>query len=139
MTMTHPGLPLEWSIFIIMSMLLLAGRLLVMTPQNKMMSYSLSLAEIPIIAEVVKFFTSSIWPLLLLKIMMVCLFLLIIMAGLFGTPIAERNLATVLTWNIWWAALIISVFFIGSAWCAVCPWDTLASWLVRRKLWRLFH
>ena len=68
MTMTHPGLPLEWSIFIIMSMLLLAGRLLVMTPQNKMMSYSLSLAEIPIIAEVVKFFTSSIWPLLLLKI-----------------------------------------------------------------------
>ena len=139
MTMTHPGLPLEWSIFIIMSMLLLAGRLLVMTPQNKMMSYSLSFAEIPIIAEVVKFFTSSIWPLLLLKITMVCLFLLIIMAGLFGTPIAERNIATVLTWNIWWAALIISVFFIGSAWCAVCPWDTLASWLVRRKLWRRAH
>jgi len=28
MTMTHPGLPLEWSIFIVMSMLLLTGRAL---------------------------------------------------------------------------------------------------------------
>ncbi|MCK5668803.1 MAG: 4Fe-4S binding protein, partial [Gammaproteobacteria bacterium] len=134
--MTHPGLPLEWTIFIIMSMLLLAGRQLLMTPQNKMMSYSLSFAEIPVISNIVKFLTDSIWPLLFLKIIMVCLFLLVIMAGLIGTPIAERNIATVLTWNIWWAALIISVFFIGSAWCAVCPWDTLASWLVRRKLWR---
>ena len=139
MTMTNPGLPLEWSIFIIMSMLLLVGRLLLMTPQNKVMSYSLSLAEIPVISRIVKFLTDSVWPLLLLKIIMVCVFLLIIMAGLFGTPIAERNIATVLTWNIWWAALIISVFFIGSAWCAVCPWDTLASWLVRRKLWQRAH
>ena len=32
--------------------------------------------------------------------------------------------------------LIITVFFLGSAWCAVCPWDTLASWLVKRRLWR---
>ena len=135
MTMTHPGLPLEWSIFIIISMLLLAGRQLLMTPHNKMMSFSLSLAEIPVISRIVKFLTDSVWPLLFLKIVMVCLFLLVIMAGLIGTPIAERNIATVLTWNIWWAALIISVFFIGSAWCAVCPWDTLASWLVRRKLW----
>ena len=136
MTMTHPGLPLEWSIFIIMSMFLLVGRLLLMTPQNKVMSYGLSFAEIPVISRIVKFLTDSVWPLLLLKIIMVCVFSLIIMAGLIGIPIAERNIATVLTWNIWWAALIISVFFIGSAWCAVCPWDTLASWFVRRKLWQ---
>ncbi len=58
---------------------------------------------------------------------MVVAFLLIIYAGLYRTPVAERNLATVLTWNIWWAGLVISVFFLGSSWCAVCPWDTLAN------------
>ena len=56
-----------------------------------------------------------------------------------GTRIPERNIATVLTWNIWWTGLIISVFFLGSAWCAICPWDALATWLVRRRLWRRAH
>ena len=74
-----------------------------------------------------------------LKITVVCLFILVIAAGLSGSQIPERNIATVLTWNIWWAGLIISVFFLGSAWCAVCPWDAIATWLVRRRLWRRAH
>jgi polyferredoxin len=72
---------------------------------------------------------------LALKLVTVALFLLVIAAGLFGTPIPERNLATVLTWNLWWSGLVFSIFFLGSAWCAVCPWDALAQWLVRRKIW----
>ncbi len=139
MTMTHPGLPVEWSLFIFISMFLLSGRVLIISPNVKMISRSFSFAELSTIAPLVKFMTNNVWPLLLLKLMVVCLFLLVILAGLFGSPIAERNIATVLTWNIWWAGLIVSVFFIGSAWCAVCPWDTLASWLVRRKLWRRAH
>jgi len=80
--------------------------------------------------------TSNQWILFSLKLLMVSLFLLVIAAGLFGTPVAERNIATVLTWNLWWAGLVFSIFFLGSAWCAVCPWDALAQWLVRRRLWR---
>ncbi|GMQ83474.1 MAG: 4Fe-4S binding protein [Gammaproteobacteria bacterium] len=76
-------------------------------------------------------FVSSGWPFLTLKLLLVILFLLVIIAGLYGTPIPARNIATVLTWNIWWSGLIFSVFFLGSAWCAVCPWDTLATWLTR--------
>jgi ferredoxin len=57
-------------------------------------------------------------------------------AGLFGAPDPKGNLATVLTWNIWWVLVIISVFFLGSAWCSVCPWSSLADWLVKRRLWR---
>lgn len=136
MIMTHPGLPIEWSLLIISCMFLLTCRVLIISSNTGTFSHSYSLAELPVMAPLVKYVTNSIWPLLLLKIVMVCLFLLVIMSGLFGTPIAQRNIATVLTWNIWWAGLIISVFFIGSAWCAVCPWDTLASWLVCRKLWR---
>jgi len=71
--------------------------------------------------------------LLLLKLLVLAVFVLVVISGLFGTRIPARNLATVLTWNLWWTLLIISVFFLGSAWCAVCPWDTLATWLVRRR------
>ncbi len=78
--------------------------------------------------------TASSWPLLTLKLVVTGLFLLVIFAGAFGTPIPARNLATVLTWNLWWAGLILSVFFLGSAWCAVCPWDALATWLTRLNL-----
>jgi len=139
MTMTHPGLPLEWSIVIAFCMVLLTGRVLILTAPATTVSYSRSFVEIPGVATLVRFLTGSVWPLIILRIIMVCLFLLIVMAGLWGTPIAERNIATVLTWNIWWAGLILSVFFIGSAWCAVCPWDALATWLVRRKLWQRAH
>jgi len=74
---------------------------------------------------------TSRWPLLILKVLLVMLFMLVIIAGLYGTPLPARNIATVLTWNLWWSGLILSVFFLGSAWCAVCPWDTLATWLTR--------
>jgi polyferredoxin len=86
-----------------------------------------------------RWLTSSPWPLLALKLVTVILFLLIIVAGLYGTPIPERNIATAVTWNLWWAGLIVAIFFLGSAWCGVCPWDTLATWLVRRRLWRRAH
>ena len=72
---------------------------------------------------------------MVLRAAVALLFLLLIYAGLSGTPIPERNLATTLTWTIWWAGLIMAVFFTGSAWCAVCPWDTLANLIVRHRLW----
>lgn len=136
MTMTHPGLPVEWGIAIFILMALLAGRALSLSGPRRIAAYQLNVADLPLLKPALTFFTSSPWPLFVLKLIMVILFLSIITAGLFGTPIPERNIATVLTWNIWWAGLIISVFFLGSAWCAVCPWDALATWLVHRRLWR---
>ncbi len=94
-----------------------------------------SLHNIQLIKPLIRFISSSPWPLFFLKLISVALFLLVIYAGLNGSPIPERNIATVLTWNIWWAGLIVSIFFFGSAWCAICPWDALASWFVKPKLW----
>lgn len=96
----------------------------------------MNLAATPLLGKGIRVLTRSPWLLLGVKALLVALFLLVILAGLYGTPIAERNFATVLTWNLWWVGLVFSIFFLGSAWCAVCPWDTLAYWLVSRRLWR---
>jgi ferredoxin len=31
---------------------------------------------------------------------------------------------------------VVAVFFFGTAWCAICPWNTLSNWMVRLRLWR---
>jgi ferredoxin len=54
-------------------------------------------------------------------------FLLIITAGLFGNQ--NRNIATTLTWTWWWALLIFLVAGAGTAFCAMCPWEALSSWV----------
>lgn len=62
-------------------------------------------------------------------------FLLIIAAGLFGNQNPAMNIAPLLTWTVWWTGLIFVVLFVGKAWCAVCPWDALATWVERLKFW----
>ena len=132
--MFHPGMPEPWAWAILVAMLLLIGWALSQPPAAAVKPRSLPLFTLPLIGPLLRAMTLNPWPLLLLKLVTVALFLLVIAAGLFGTPIPARSLATVLTWNIWWAGLIVSVFFLGSAWCAICPWDTLATWLVRMRL-----
>lgn len=136
MTMTHPGLPELWLWFALAVMSLAVLWVLARSPSESATQGSVNVERIPLLGQLARLFAASPWPLLILKFISVALFLTVIAAGLFGTPIPERNLATTLTWTVWWAGLIITVFFLGSAWCAVCPWDTIASWLVKHRLWR---
>lgn len=136
MEMTHPGLPFVWLLIIALASTVVLIKVFSGTiAQGNSFVLPLfgsrSARERMAIGE-----TSANWLLLTLKIASVTVFGLIIACGLIGTPIAERNIATVLTWNIWWAGLIVSIVFLGSSWCAICPWDALATWLVRRRLWR---
>jgi len=132
---THPGLPDFWAYIVWGFMIVLTLWALFKDAPEIISSKSLSLADIKSVQPLLRFLTTSFWPLLFLKVVSVSFFILVIVAGLEGTPIPERNIATVLTWNIWWAGLIISIFFFGSAWCAVCPWDALATWFVKPRLW----
>jgi len=132
---THPGLPEFWGYIIWVFMLALALWAVFKPVPGSISAKHISLASIKSIQPVVQFLTRSREILLFLKIIAVSFFLLVIYAGLNGTPIPERNIATVLTWNIWWAGLIVSIFFFGSAWCAVCPWDALANGFVKPRLW----
>ena len=33
----------------------------------------------------------------------------------------DGNLGTALVWSVWWPLLVLSFFFAGRAWCAICP------------------
>ena len=61
----------------------------------------------------------------------VFVFVLVIVAGLFGSQDPSRNIAPVLTWNIWWMGLIFFAFFAGEIWCTVCPWMAIPDWVKR--------
>ena len=136
MTMTHPGLPLAWGLAVCCFMVAMTMWTMLTPVTDKGHAGYIKIVNLPLLGSVVRFCIAGPWPLLFLRLIMTGLFLLIVIAGLLGSRIPERNIATVLTWNIWWTGLIISVFFLGSAWCAVCPWDAIATWLVRRRLWR---
>ncbi len=66
----------------------------------------------------------------------VAAFALILVAGLFGDQTPGLNIAPLLTWTIWWCGLVIVLLFAGKAWCYVCPWDAIATWMERLRLWR---
>ncbi|MCP4409397.1 MAG: 4Fe-4S binding protein, partial [Gammaproteobacteria bacterium] len=137
--MAHPGLPVSWAVVVILSMLILGIWAYLRPVDVKQRSHYFNLSELPLVGQWIQGLTASPWPLLVFKVLLVALFLLVIVAGLLGTPIPERNIATALTWNLWWAGLIVAIFLLGSAWCGVCPWDALATWLVRRRWWRRAH
>ncbi|MEO5330291.1 MAG: 4Fe-4S binding protein [Magnetococcus sp. THC-1_WYH] len=134
--MVHPGLPDLWvtGVMVVMGFFVLRALLFRFSPTPP--SPGLILERLPGIGSLVRLLSRSPWPMTLIRIVVAALFLLVIAAGLWGTPLPYRNLATTLTWTLWWTWVIISVFFLGSAWCSVCPWDTLAGWLVRHRLWR---
>ena len=59
-------------------------------------------------------------------------FLAVIVIGLVGSQEPGRNLAPVLTWNIWWIGLIFMVLLFGNLWCYMCPWTAIPDWFMRR-------
>ena len=134
--MVHPGLPPEWVVIVLLSITVITAIAWRNASASNNNNQTRDHFSLPIISAYLSGMVSGPWLLVTLRIMMAMIFILVIVAGLFGTPVAERNLATTLTWTLWWTGLIIGIFFTGSAWCAICPWDALASWLVRRRLWR---
>lgn len=58
----------------------------------------------------------------LLVIPNLVVFMLIIIAGLIGTPVGNKNIAIVFIWILWWFLLIaIMVPFASRVWCTMCP------------------
>ena len=138
--LTHPGLSFAWgmAVWAVMFVVGFWGLFAPLGVKSGGNSWDLRfrVASIPMFGNTLRNLWIKPWVMLPAKIITAGLFLLVIWAGLAGTPIPGRNLATVLTWNLWWSGVIISVLFVGSAWCAICPWDTLANLLVRVRLWR---
>lgn len=70
------------------------------------------------------------------QFIMVVMFLTIIAAGLFGNQNPAVNIAPLLTWTIWWCGLVVLIMYAGKLWCYMCPWDALAGWMERLRLWQ---
>ena len=137
MTMTHPGLPMDWAQWVI-GFMVVATLWTLLIPVKQLATghqQRMSFQSIPVLGQLSRYLVRHSGFLLFLKLAFAAIFLLVIVAGLWGTAIPERNLATSLTWNLWWGGIVIAIVFSGSAWCAVCPWDTLASLLVKGRIW----
>jgi len=128
------GMPLSWALLTAALAAAMACRALIQPLPARAAPPAPASTTVPAISRGFNRIIHATWTLLGLKLMMVGLFLLVIVSGLYGTPAPQYNLATELTWNIWWTGLIVSVFFLASGWCAVCPWDAIASWLSRLNM-----
>jgi hypothetical protein len=58
-------------------------------------------------------------------------FAVLVFVGLADTPLAGRNLATKLTWTIWWAGIIFTFILVGRLWCLMCPIGAVNEWSSR--------
>ena len=103
--MVHPGLPASWVAFIFVSMILVGMRYAFFYSEN---TGTVKSFKLPFFTNIIKPFITRPWLLVSLRLFTAAVFLTVIYAGLFGTLIPEKNIATVLTWTIWWSGVIIS-------------------------------
>ncbi|VAW76287.1 hypothetical protein MNBD_GAMMA12-1230 [hydrothermal vent metagenome] len=128
--MTHIGLPWAWAWVSLAVMILLSLWILF----REALQTTVLIERPPKISKFTLNTQMKRRLLLSIRAVMALLFIVLISVGFIGNPIPERNLSIVLTWTLWWSGLVVAVFFTGSFWCAICPWDTIASWLVKRKI-----
>jgi len=63
------------------------------------------------------------------------LFVVTVLAGLWGSQNPLRNIAPTMVWIIWWVGLAYVSAFFGNLWSLINPWRTIfegAEWLYRR-------
>ncbi len=87
----------------------------------------LNLLDIPWLQS----FLKSAWFQPVFQIPVFLIFLVIIGAGLWDIQEGDRNIATLLMWTIWWAAIIFTFVFVGRIWCMMCPFGAIQDWLGR--------
>lgn len=56
---------------------------------------------------------------------------LIVFLGFRDVQDGGTNLATKLTWTIWWAGIIFTFVLAGRVWCVACPFGALNEWTAR--------
>src|SRR5690606_16179274 len=95
--------------------------------------WQLELTKLPWLRRAIK----SRWFQPAVQIPVVIAFLAVIVIGLIGSQEPGRNLAPVLTWNIWWIGLIFLVLLFGNLWCFMCPWTAIPDWVMRGSLTRV--
>ena len=66
-----------------------------------------------------------------LQIPLLLLMGIVVLLGFADVQDGGVNLATKLTWTIWWAGIIFTFFLVGRVWCLACPFGALNEWTSR--------
>ena len=66
-----------------------------------------------------------------LQIPFLALMVVVVWLGLGDVQDGGVNLATKLTWTIWWAGVIFTFVLLGRGWCVACPFGALNEWTAR--------
>ena len=66
-----------------------------------------------------------------LKVTSVGLFLLVLVAGIFGAQDTVKNIAPTFVWIIWWVGLAYVVALVGNIWPTINPWSIVFAGLER--------
>jgi len=88
---------------------------------------ALNLLEIPWLRRLLT--SSALQP--SLQIPLLLLMGIVVLLGFFDVQEGGVNLATKLTWTIWWAGIIFTFFLVGRVWCLACPFGALNEWTAR--------
>src|SRR5262249_20819449 len=75
--------------------------------------------------------------LLCYKLLSVGLFVLVVVAGVFGSPDPGANFTPLFVWVIWWVGLAYVSALAGNLWALVNPWKVLFAWA--EALYRRLH
>jgi hypothetical protein len=66
-----------------------------------------------------------------LRVAAAFLFVLTVLAGLFGNPDPYSNLITTMVWVAWWVGVAFFCALVGDIWSVINPWSTLFAWCER--------
>ena len=100
MVMEHPGLPESWIMPAAIAIITIALWSLFARLPSEAPVRAANLAVLPLIGPFVRLINRSPYPLLAMKLVSVAVFMLVIVAGLFGTSYPERNLATTFFYHV---------------------------------------
>ena len=92
--MVHPGLSPGWVLLSLVCMLLLVLRSSLLSTQGAGMTGGMSIAQLPWVGPRLHHWFNRPYVLVTVRVLVAAVFLLVIYAGLFGTPAPQRNLAT---------------------------------------------
>ncbi len=64
----------------------------------------------------------------LLQVPVLVVIAVIAFLGFFDVQDGAKNLATKLTWILWWPGIIFTFILVGRLWCVMCPFGALNEW-----------
>lgn len=98
---------------------------------NRIRSMDIDLLELPYLERILT--ARGFQP--AMHLLLLAGFVLVILTGIYGTQVGNRNFSIPMIWIAWWAALmIVLVPVLGRAWCTICPIPAPGEWVSRRSV-----